>query len=195
MAAADPEETIDDFLGLVPTEDPRRWQLKVTEGLRSSSGTLFGGGVLAAGIAAMEHVTARPCVWATTQYISYARLNTVVDIDVDIAAAGNTVTQARAVASAGAEPIATVHAALGARTFDRSGQWITPLDVREPDDCPPRTLTGSIKGAIHERVELRIAAGDQFADLDGSPGTGRSALWARLPAGRRPSAAGLAVLG
>src|SRR3954447_19951008 len=118
MAAADPEETIDDFLGLVPSEDPRRWQLKVTDGLRSSSGALFGGCVLAAGIAAMEHVTGRPCVWAATQYISSARLETVVDINVDIAAKGNTVTQARAVASAGDQLIATVHAALGSRNFE-----------------------------------------------------------------------------
>src|SRR4051794_20443307 len=143
MASADPDETIDEFLGLVPTEDPRRWKLRVTEGLRSSAATLFGGCVLSAGIAAMEHVTGRPAVWATTQYISYARLGTVVDIDVDILAEGNTVTQARAVALAGDKPIATVHAALGTRNFERSGQWITPLDVPAPDDCPPRTLTES----------------------------------------------------
>jgi acyl-CoA thioesterase len=42
---------------------------------------------------------------------------------------------------------------------------------------------------------MRLAAGRDFHDFDGTQGTGRSALWARLPEVLEMSAATLAVLG
>src|SRR5262249_33605889 len=55
----------------------------------------------------------------------------------------------------------------------------------------PEMFAGTIMG----RVEVRIAGGRQMAELDGTPGTGRSALWARVPGHLEPSAATLAILG
>jgi acyl-CoA thioesterase len=46
-----------------------------------------------------------------------------------------------------------------------------------------------------QRLDMRLALGQDFADFDGTPGTGRSALWARLPDGLEMSAATLAILG
>jgi hypothetical protein len=52
---------------------------------------------LGAAISAMEGTTGRECVWATAQYLSYAKPGDVVDIDVTIAVDGHQITQARAV--------------------------------------------------------------------------------------------------
>ena len=187
--------TVDEFLGLRPTEDPSAWQLVVTEGLTSSSGAFFGGCALAAGIVTMEHVTQRPCVWAAAQYISYARVDSILDVRVDASSRGNTVTQAAADVRCGDTHMARVQAALGQRAIDLAGRWVEPPVVPPPLECPRRTITDDIRGAVHERVELRLARAVQFADLDGTPGDGHSALWGRLPGSDGPSAGGLAVLG
>ncbi|MDQ1356726.1 MAG: hypothetical protein QOG44_1099, partial [Acidimicrobiaceae bacterium] len=39
---------------------------------------MFGGCGLAAGVAAMEHASGRPAIWATAQYLSYAPTGSVV---------------------------------------------------------------------------------------------------------------------
>jgi acyl-CoA thioesterase len=49
--------------------------------------------------------------------------------------------------------------------------------------------------SINSRLETRLALGREHAALDGTPGTGRSALWARLPDVLEVSAASLAILG
>ena len=54
----------------------------------------------------------RECVWATSQYLSYANPGEVVDIDVTIAVEGHAITQARAVCHVADREILTVNAAL-----------------------------------------------------------------------------------
>ena len=84
------------FLGLQPSHNPYRWQLPVSPGISTGSGFLFGGSGLGAAIEAMEGTTGRPVVWATAEYLSYARPGTVMDIDVTVAVEGHQITQARA---------------------------------------------------------------------------------------------------
>ena len=57
-------------------------------------------------------------MWATAQYLSYARPPAVMDIDVTIAVAGRQSSQARAVGHVADREIFTVNAALGARPLD-----------------------------------------------------------------------------
>ncbi len=109
------------WLGLQPTHNPMRWYLPVTPGICTGHRFLFGGCALGAAISALEGSTGRPVVWATAQYLSYARPPSVVDIDITIASEGRQTTQARAVASVGNIEILTVNAALGERSFDRDG--------------------------------------------------------------------------
>ena len=45
------------------------------------------------------------------------------------------------------------------------------------------------------RLEVRLADARDWSELDGTPGTGRSALWARIPDLLEVSAATLAILG
>ena len=48
------------YLGLVPTDDPLRWQLPLRRELMTGGAFLYGGAGLAAAIAAMELSTGRP---------------------------------------------------------------------------------------------------------------------------------------
>jgi acyl-CoA thioesterase len=184
-----------EFLGLQATHNPHRWALPVVPGLTTGGGFLFGGCGLAAGIEALERTTERPVVWATAQYLSYARPPDIVDLDVTIPIAGRSATQARATAHVVDREILTVNAALGLRDHDAEGQWEEMPTVPSPDDCPPRAYRRPRDDSIMQRLDMRLAAGRDFHDFDGTPGEGRSALWARMPEVLDMSAASLAVLG
>ena len=182
------------FLGLEPTEDPRRWRLPVVTAVTSGMGALFGGCALAAGVDALERATKRPLVWATCQYLSFARPPAVVDIEVVEAAIGHNVTQARAVGRVDDEEIFTVNAALGTRDFPAEGSWAEMPMVPQPDDCPVRNVQERHRGSLITRLEMRRANARDFDELPGPPGDGRVAFWARIP-GFDVSAANLSVLG
>jgi len=170
------------FLGLEPTHNPFRWKLPVTPGISTSGGFLFGGSGLAAAISAMEGTADRQCIWATSQYLSYAKPGEVVDVDVTIAVAGHQVTQARAVCHVADREILTVNAALGDRPMEHSGQWEQmPPDLPPPEECPPRPTHSDLAGTINERLDQRLVKGRSLDELDGTHGDGQYVLWARIP--------------
>jgi acyl-CoA thioesterase len=138
---------------------------------------------LAAAISAMEGTSGRECVWATAQYLSYAKPGEVVDIDVTIAVDGHQITQARAVCHVADREILTVNAALGDRPMEASGQWeVMPSGIPAPDECTPRPHNSDWSGTINDRLDQRLVKGRSFDVLDGSePGDGQTLLWARLP--------------
>ena len=184
-----------EFLGLRPTHNPHRWVLPVTSGIATAGRFLFGGCGLAAAIVALEAVSGRPAVWATGQYLSYAMVDDVMDVDVTVATSGHFTTQARVVAHVADREILTVNAALGQRPIAGSGEWDTPPQVPRPEDCPARTSRWELRDTIMERMDIRLAQGTQWDDLAGQPSAeGRSALWVRVP-DLAVSAATLAVLG
>lgn len=184
------------FLGLNRRdEDGLRWRLEVTPGISAGGRFLFGGCGLAAGIEAMEEASGRPCVWAAAQYLSYAGVGSVLDLDVTLAVTGHQMTQARCVGRVGDQEIFTVNAALGERTFDHTGLWAQAPDVPPPSASPVRVHPPELAESVIGRVESRVAEGRQFTELDGTVGSGRSALWCRMPELLEPSAAALAVLG
>lgn len=184
------------WLGLEPTHNPLRWVLPVTPGISTGHQFLFGGCGLGAAIAALEGSSARPVVWATAQYLSYAEPPSIMDIDVTIAVAGKQVTQARAVGQVGDREILTVNAALGQRPLEASGQWAEMPEVPSPDDCPKRMPRMPGNDSIMERIDVRLANALGFDELPGPQQTGgRSALWARIPEVLDMSAATLAILG
>ena len=87
---------------------------------------------LGAAISALEGTTGRPIVWATAQYLSFAGVGSVVDIDVTVAVEGHRTTQARAVAHVGGSEIITVNAALGSRDDMPEVCHVDPPDVQPP---------------------------------------------------------------
>ena len=185
------------FLGLEATHNRFRWKLPVTPGLVTPMGFLYGGVGLAAAIEAMEATSGRRCVWATAQYLTYALTGRIVDIDVRLAVEGHHITQARAVCHVEDTEVLTVNAALGEHPFDREGQFEPmPDDVPPPEACATRIGGADLSGSVFGRMEQRIARGRNLDELDGTPGDGRSQMWARIPevtAGI--DAAALAVLG
>ena len=183
-----------EFLGLEPTDEPHRWRLPVTRGVSSGMGALFGGVGLAAAVEAMERHTGRPLVWATAQYLSFARSPAVVDIEVVDAAVGHKTSQVRATGHVGQEEIFTVNAALGRRHFPAEGEWAVPPEVPPPDACPARQTDERHQGTLMSRMEMRVAKGRGSDEFPGPPGDGRAALWARIP-GLDVSSTALSVVG
>jgi acyl-CoA thioesterase II len=156
--------------------------MEVTEGLSTHSGFLFGGCGLGAAISAMEGTSGRRCVWATGQYLAYAKPSEFVDIDVTLAVEGHQITQARAVCHVGNREVLTVNAALGDRAFERSGQWEQlPTGIPRPDECRPRPHRLPVTGRIHDRLEQRLVKGRDLDELEGTPGDGQTLMWARIP--------------
>lgn len=172
-----------------------RWRLPVVPLLCTGGGFLFGGAGLGAAIAAMEGTTGRPIVWATSQYLSFARPPSTVDVEVIVPASGHRVTQARAVGRVDDTEIFTVNGALGRRPLEERGSWARRPDVPDPDDCEPRQHRHDVDEHIMSRFEQRLAKGRNPEDFPADPGDGSAALWVRLPDDLEVSGAALAILG
>ncbi|MEY2397510.1 MAG: hypothetical protein QOJ00_684 [Actinomycetota bacterium] len=183
------------FLGLERTEEPKRFRLPVSTGICTGGHFLFGGAGLAAGVVALETASGRPMVWATAQYLSFARPPAVLDVEVDLAVEGNQITQGRVVMSDDGQEIITVNAALGVRPMEIGGQWAVMPDVPGPEECRGREFRNDPSATIQSRIEERVAVGRSPREMDGTPGDGRAALWARMPELLEMSPAALAVLG
>ena len=132
----------------------------------------------------MEGTSGRGAIWATAQYLSYARPGEYVDIDVTLAVEGHQMTQARAVCHVADREILTVNAALGDRPFDRDGAVGDDADRRAR-----RRTTARERDAPHATRAARSTTGSTSAwpraatldELDGTPGDGQTLLWARIP--------------
>jgi acyl-CoA thioesterase II len=185
------------FLGLESTHNQYRWVLPVTPGICTPGGFLFGGCGLGAAIAALEGTTGRPLVWATAQYLSFARPPEYLDLDVTVAVAGHQITQARAVGHVADREILTVNAALGRRDRKEEGTWAVMPDAPAPAQCEPRELRFTTAGdTLPDRLDVRMALGRTIAELPAPPSSdGRSALWAKLPEVLDMSSASLGILG
>ena len=147
---------------------------------------MFGGSGLGAAISALEGTSGRECVWATAQYLSYAKPGEVVDVDVTIAVEGHQITQARVVCHVADREILTVNAALGDRPMEHAGQWEQmPEGVGDPLSYPQRTHHSDWSGTINERLDQRMVKGRAYDDLAlqelGEPSDGQYLLWARIP--------------
>jgi acyl-CoA thioesterase II len=185
-----------EFVGLVAAESPNQWHFTVTPQLCSFQGNLFGGVGLAAATEALEAVTGRPLLWASAQYLSFAKLDQQIDLELNIVVSGHNTSQARVVASTGSTEVLTVNAALGRRDTPGEGSFAEMPVLPPPQDCPPRVFRMSPEATINDHLELRVAAGRSWDELDGTPQPdGRSALWARLPSVDHVTAGTLAVLG
>jgi acyl-CoA thioesterase II len=173
------------IVNILATHNPHRFTLPVTSGVcvgAPGKQFLFGGAGLAASIAALEATTGRPTVWATAQYLSYARQPCIMDLDVIVPVSGKHTTQARVIGHVADTEILTVNAALGSRPGDLSGQWAVMPDIARPEDCPVMEPNWERPDDdIHSHIELRTAKGRFGAGRnDGvlSP-DGHALLWAR----------------
>jgi acyl-CoA thioesterase len=187
------------FFDLRATHNPHRWYLPLSEDLcvgPPGRVFMFGGVGMGAAIAAMERTCGRPVIWATAQYLSYARPPSVVDLDVRVAVQGRHTSQARVTAHVGDNEILTVNAALGRRPEAGRWQWAKAPDVPPPEACEESERWKSPTPDLHTRIEVRVAHGAHRASdhPDGGSPDGRLILWIRPRNGETVDASMLAIM-
>jgi acyl-CoA thioesterase len=185
------------FFDLKATHNPHRWYLPVDPSIcvgPPGSVFMFGGVGLGSAVAALERTTGRPLIWATAQYLGFARPASVVDIDVWTPVQGKYNTQANTKGHVDDKEIISVSAALGARPGEISGQWTDRPDVPPPEDCDPAEHWRAAEDGLHSRIEVRVAKGRYGNSRNGaSEPDGRSALWVRSREGIAIDSAMLAI--
>jgi acyl-CoA thioesterase len=170
------------FLGLNRIGETTTFEMPVDIRISTGGSFLFGGAGLGACISALETVSQRNLVWATAQYLSFARTNELVTIDVTLVVNGPQITQGRAVASVGDREILTVNAALGDRNFEAAGQFAKMPQAPSPEQTPARQHIHDSPGTIHDSLQQRVVKGRSLAQLDGSLSDGNVVMWAHIPA-------------
>ena len=182
-----------EWLALDPTDEAERLTLTVTPGISTSGGFIYGGAGLGLGVAALEHATGRPVVWATAQYLRFAGPGSKGEIVVDEPARGHFVSQARCSLVCDGEEILTVIGAVGGRDYPVEGRWLTAPDVPGPEHAEPLPRWWAVDDSAASRFDLLDATGHLPGDVRE---TGRAVYWGRVPElGDRFSTLKLAILG
>jgi acyl-CoA thioesterase-2 len=166
------------------THNPHRWYLPVIDELcvgPPDRRFLFGGVALAAAISALEQTCERPVIWATAQYMSFARPGSIVDLDVWVPVEGNQTSQAYVIEHIEDRKIITVNAALGSRQSDICDQWLSIPDVPRPRSCTEvhgwrRPVEGILRRFETRLAQGRFATGEQ---ITGRGEDGRVRFWIR----------------
>ena len=187
------------FLNVTATHNPHRWFLPLQDNLCvGPPGKLFmfGGVGLAAAIKAMERTCERPVMWATAQYLSFARPPSILDLDVWVPTHGKHTSQARVIAHVGDKEILTVNAALGSRPDPLDQQWVKAPSVPKPEDCDASDRWNSGQPDLHARLEVRVARGRHERPPERRQGSddGRLILWSRTREGQAVDAGLLAIM-
>jgi len=174
---------------LQATPDPHRYYLPIAPSLAIGPPErmfMFGGVGLAAGIEAMQRTTGRSVMWATAQYLSFARPGSVIEFDVRVSTEGRHNSQARVTGRVDDKEIIVVNAALGARTDEMQGQWVRMPDVPPPLACPEVSHWRGVLGGIRDHFEKRLASGrfPSGEPLDGASEDGRMRVWVRMREGQ-----------
>ena len=182
---------------LKSTHNPHRWYLPVEKNLcvgPADRQFLFGGVGLAASIDAMEQTCKRPVVWATAQYLSFARPGQIVDLDVWVPVSGRLTSQANVLLHIADQKIITVHAALGARDDQSCDQWVTMPVVAPPEDCEEAPNWRGDGMGLNSRLEIRLAEGHFHGPvMSCERGDGRLIFWLRARDGHSVDARMLAI--
>ncbi len=99
-------------------------------------GGLFGGTAIAASTTCMEAATDAPAVWITTQYVSTARVGSVIELDTRVVARGKRINQVQVTGHVGGELMFT---SIGSTALPREGgiegQFVGMPHVPGPDDA------------------------------------------------------------
>ena len=187
------------FLKVNGTHNPHRWFLPLHENLcvgPPGRAFMFGGVGLAAGIKAMEQTCGRPVVWATAQYLSFARPPSILDLDVWVPTQGRHNSQARVIAHVGDKEVLTINGALGSRSDAYDGQWVAAPDVPPPEACEESDRWRGRDDDLHSRLEVRVARGrhERAVRPRAASQDGRLVLWCRTREGQEMDAGLLAIM-
>lgn len=139
------------FLGLQDDADGR-YRFRVEDRLSRMDARLYGGTAIAVSIATAEHLTARPVLWMTTQFVATAAQDTEISVHAEVLAPGKRTNQVRITGTDGAG--AAVFASLGATGHHRDGGMTGEFE-RMPTVAPP----AEGEAAAHPFSLLAKAAG------------------------------------
>ncbi len=173
------------MITLETTADPNRFAFDVTPQVsvgQPDAQFMFGGAGMGAAIAALEAATGRPTVWATAQYLTFARPPARLDLDVVVPVSGRYSSQARVTGHVGETEILTVNAALGCRPDGITAQWAVMPDVPPPENCPAMVFDWARRDDdANGQVEQRVARGRFGAarSVGGPSVDGTSTTWVR----------------
>ncbi|MFP5255246.1 MAG: acyl-CoA thioesterase [Acidimicrobiia bacterium] len=179
-----------EFLGLEVTGDGTA-ALELSPGLARLDGKLYGGTAMAAAVTMAEHVTGRPALWATVQFVAAScTIGDRLELVAEVRAHGHRASQVRVSATVDGT---LIFDALGATALAKEGAVSAGFGemprMQPPDAGPgwrPPMLTGDGPTGFLERTEIRVGRAQDPADQ-------RYRLWARVP-GRPVTAAMLGYL-
>lgn len=170
---------------LQSSHNPYRYHLPVVRQISVGAPDrmfMFGGVGLGAAIEALQNASGRSVVWATAQYLDFARPGSTVDFDVRIPVTGRFNSQGRVIGHVNDAEIIVVTAALGHRPDPYRGQWLQRPDVPEPLTCPIIGDTISPPGSLMDQFERRLARGRMGGlggAMDGPDASGQVCMWIR----------------
>lgn len=156
---------------------------------------MFGGVGIGAALASMERLSGRPAIWATAQYLSYARPGSRVEIAPMIMTEGRAITQARATITCDGREVLTATAAMGERDGWHD-HWPMMPDVPGPEACAEARHWRALEGTLNSRFEHRPALGRYpgGTPITERSDTGRLAMWVRPREGQAIDRMMLAVM-
>ena len=187
---------IREFLALEPGDDQLHWRVEIQPRTLTYAGAMHGGALFATAVEALEGAIDRPLVWATAQYLHHAGPTGTIDIAITPEIEGQNTTQARVTLRVDDTDVLFGFAALGYRSFPHVGRWAIAPVVPSADESAALVSPAAEGEQLLDHYQIRFATGRMIGDLDGTPGSGRVALWCRVPNGPRPLTVGdLALVG
>ena len=173
-------------LALVPLEfEPSErgviGRFKLEMGLCRPDGGLFGGTAIAASTTCMEAATDAPAVWITTQYVSTARVGSVITLDTAVVARGKRINQVQVTGHVEGELMFT---SIGSTALPREG-GIEGYFVEMPHVPGPDSGEGFFPGPPSLRDSKMFSRVAEFRAVelaeDEKRTKGSFVLWARIP--------------
>jgi acyl-CoA thioesterase len=206
MAMSDsphPQPTTDALDGVRPVDrllldleadpdHPGDLRLEVVPKLCRTDGRFYGGAALAASLAAMEAVTGRRALWATTQLVAPAPIGSTVRVGAEVVASGRTVDQVSVRGWVGDDLLFLAVGSAATESPDGiAGLGQRMPDVPVPDDCEPwrgpgdqaaalrgETLGGGDGPAVGHHLVTEHRDAPILSPSSDRPG--HFALWARM---------------
>lgn len=182
-----PAGDLNPYLDLVPSDNPLRFSTIAAPRIcvgRPDKSFLFGGGAFAACIEAVERAIGLPITYASTQFISFARPNERIELNIRLVADGRNLKQVQVDATVEDRLFLSMQAAAGAREIELTMQGIVMPDVPPPDACEAIRITRILSARMEHLFELRPAKGRLAHDAPwAGPAGGPVAFWARARGG------------
>ena len=156
---------------------------------------LYGGSGFAACIAAMEHITGLPAIFATVQFVDKGQSGQTISFAPEYVSVGNSIKQFKLAAHIDGRPFATLLGAVGGRSDPTQHQGLHAPMVPAIIASPEKSVARQISSNLNALFEFRLADGQLPDRRDWSGEIGRdTAYWIRKRSGAPMSRLDLPVI-